>query len=69
MDSNTENKQLNHVRIGMGTRVRNVIVYCNNLIKEKNFRDLHFSAIGGAIGKLISTVEVLKIVNPGIFKF
>jgi hypothetical protein len=51
----------------MGTRVRNVIVYCNNLIKEKNYRDLQFSAIGGAIGKLISTIEVLKIVNPGKF--
>ena len=67
MDIPQENKELNHVRIGMGTRVRNVIVYCNSLLKEKNFRDLHFSAIGGAIGKLISTVEVLKIVNPGKF--
>jgi len=67
MDTKQENKELNNVRIGMGTRVRNVILYCNNLIKEKNFRDLNFSAIGGAIGKLISTVEVLKIVNPGKF--
>lgn len=67
MDNKQENKELNNVRIGMGTRVRNVILYCNNLIKEKNFRDLNFSAIGGAIGKLISTVEVLKIVNPGKF--
>jgi hypothetical protein len=67
MDTNQENKELNHVRIGMGTRVRNVIVYCTSLLKEKNYKDLHFSAIGGAIGKLISTVEVLKIVNPGKF--
>jgi hypothetical protein len=66
MDNTNETKQQNQVRIGMGTRVKNVIVYCNNLIKEKNYRDLNFSAIGGAIGKLISTVEVLKIVNPGI---
>jgi hypothetical protein len=67
METKQENKELNNVRIGMGTRVRNVILYCNNLIKEKKYSDLHFSAIGGAIGKLISTVEVLKIVNPGKF--
>ena len=65
---NKENKPENDIRLGMGTRVRNVIVYCNSLLKEKNLRELHFSAVGGAIGKLVSAVEVLRIVNPGKFK-
>ena len=60
-----DNKALNDVRLGQNTRVRNVIRYCNSIIKENNFRELHFSAVGGAIGKLVSTVEVLRIVNPG----
>jgi hypothetical protein len=65
MEKGGETKAVNDIRVGMGTRVRNVIVYCNSIIKEKNLRELHFSAIGGAIGKLVSTVEVLRIVNPG----
>lgn len=60
-----EGKAENDIRLGMGTRVRNVIVYCNSILKEKNLRELHFSAVGGAIGKLVSAVEVLRIVNPG----
>jgi len=62
-----ENKAINDVRLGQGTRVRNVIRYCNSIIKEKNLREINFSAVGGAIGKLVSTVEVLRIVNPGKF--
>ncbi len=60
-----ENKAVNDVKLGMGTRVRNVIRYCNSILKENNLRVLNFSAVGGAIGKLVSTVEVLRIVNPG----
>jgi hypothetical protein len=62
---NKTEKAVNDIRIGMGSRVRNIIRYCNSIIKEKNLRDLHFSAVGGAIGKLLDAVEVLKIVNPG----
>ena len=62
---NKENKAQNEVRLGQGTRVRNVIKYCTSILKEHSFRELHFSAVGGAIGKLVSTVEVLRIVNPG----
>ena len=29
---------------------------------------MHFSAVGGAIGKLVSAVEVLKIVNEGLYQ-
>jgi len=63
----TENKPVNDVKLGMATRVRNVIRYCNSILKEQNLKVLNFSAVGGAIGKLISTVEVLRIVNPGNF--
>jgi len=29
---------------------------------------LHFSEVGGAIGKLVSAIEVLKTVNAGLFQ-
>jgi hypothetical protein len=66
--TNTNTKEANDIRIGMGTRVRNVVRYCNSLLKEQKFKSLHFSAVGGAIGKLVSTVEVLKIVNEGLYQ-
>ena len=68
-----ENKQqtqkpINDIRIGMNSRVRNVVRYCNGLLREKSTSSLHFSAVGGAIGKLVSTVEVLKVVNPNLYQ-
>ena len=66
--SNTNSKEANDIRIGMNTRVRNVVRYCNSLLKEKTFKTLHFSAVGGAIGKLVSAVEVLKTVNAGLYQ-
>ena len=62
------NKEANDIRIGMGTRVRNVVRYCNSLLKEKTFKTLKFSAVGGAIGKLVSAVEVIKTVNVGLYQ-
>ena len=64
----TKDKEPNDIRIGMNTRVRNVVRYCNSLLKEKTYKSLHFSAVGGAIGKLVSAVEVLKTVNAGLFQ-
>ena len=64
----TNTKEANDIRIGMGTRVRNVVRYCNSILKEKTFKTLKFSAVGGAIGKLVSAVEVLKTVNPGLYQ-
>ena len=61
-------KEPNDIRIGMGSRVRNVVRYCNSLLKEKTYKSLHFSAVGGAIGKLVSAVEVLKTVNEGLYQ-
>ena len=61
-------KEPNDIRIGQNSRVRNVVRYCNSLLKEKTYKTLHFSAVGGAIGKLVSTVEVLKTVNEGLYQ-
>ena len=63
----TSLKEPNDIRIGMTSRVRNVIRYCNGLLKEK-MKSLHFAAVGGAIGKLVNIVEVLKVVNPGLYQ-
>ena len=65
--SNTQ-KEANDIRIGMNTRVSNVVRYCNGLLKENTFKTLKFSAVGGAIGKLVSAVEVLKTVNAGLYQ-
>ena len=67
-NTNANAKEANDIRIGMNTRVRNVVRYCNSLLKEKTFKSLHFSAVGGAIGKLVSAVEVLKTVNAGLYQ-
>ena len=67
-NTTTNTKEANDIRIGMGTRVRNVVRYCNSILKEKTFKTLKFSAVGGAIGKLVSAVEVLKTVNPGLYQ-
>ena len=67
-NTTTNSKEANDIRIGMGTRVRNVVRYCNSILKEKTFKTLKFSAVGGAIGKLVSAVEVLKTVNPGLYQ-
>jgi hypothetical protein len=66
MENKQQTKEANDVRIGMNTRVGNVIKYCTSILAEKKLRELHFSAVGGAIGTLISVVEVLRIINPGM---
>jgi hypothetical protein len=62
------NKPLNEIKIGFQSRVRNIVRYANILLKENNFRSLHLSAIGGAIGSLVNAAEVLRIENPGLFQ-
>ena len=61
-------KEANDIRIGMNTRVSNVVRYCNGILKEKTYKTLKFSAVGGAIGKLVSAVEIVKIVNSGLYQ-
>lgn len=60
MDKDKNNKEVNHIKIGAQTRVKNVITYALLLLTERNFNDITLSAIGGAIGSLVNAVEVIK---------
>merc|ERR1712037_992776 len=46
--------------------VGKVIGYCNLLLTEKKFRNIKFTAVGGAIGKLVNVVENLKVFHAGL---
>ena len=61
-------KAPNDIRIGMNSRPRYVIKYATSILKEKNLKELKFSAVGGSIGKLLDTVEVLKVMIPGLYQ-
>ena len=63
---NQSDKKPNDILIGMNTPVRNIVRYCNGLLREKKATSLHFSAIGRTIGKLVSAVEILKVVNANL---
>lgn len=65
---NNSPKELNDVRIGMGSIVGKVIGYCNVLLTEKQIRTIKFTAVGGAIGKLINVVENLRIFHSGLYQ-
>ena len=52
----------------MNSRPRYVIKYATSILKEKNLKELKFSAVGGSIGKLLDTVEVLKVMIPGLYQ-
>ncbi len=65
---NQQKKAQNDVRVSFNSRVRNIITYCNALLKENNFKTLNLSAIGGAIGKLVDAVEVIKVLNAGLYQ-
>lgn len=60
MEKDKNNKEVNQIKIGARTRVRNVISYALILFKERNFNEVVISAIGGAIGSLVNAVEVIK---------
>ena len=63
------NKPENDIRISMNSRPRYVIKYALSILKEKNFKELVFSAVGGSIGRLLEIVEVLKIKIPdGVYQ-
>ena len=52
----------------MKTKPRYVIKYSQSIMKEKNLKELKFSAVGGSIGKLIEVVEVLKVLIPNLYQ-
>ena len=59
-------KQVNDIRVRYNSRISGIINYCQRLLKENNLRELTFSAVGGSIGTLVTTVEILKALYPGI---
>ena len=67
-DTKKSDKADNDIRIGMSSRPRNVIKYATSIVKEKNLKELKFSAVGGSIGRLLDIVEVLKVLIPGLYQ-
>ncbi len=67
-ERNNSPKDQNDVRIGMQSIVGKVIGYCNLLLTEKQLRSIRFTAVGGAIGKLINVVENLRIFHAGLYQ-
>ena len=59
-------KQANDIRVRYNSRISGIINYCQRLLKENNLRELTFSAVGGSIGTLVTAVEVLKTLIPGL---
>jgi hypothetical protein len=65
---NKQDKPENQVRISANSSVGGVVRYVNALLKDAKYQEYDFSAIGIAIGKLVSVVELLKVVNPGLYQ-
>ena len=61
-------KAENDIRVGMRSTPRYVIKYATSIMKEKKFKDLKLSAVGGSIGKLVQIVEVLKVLIPDLYQ-
>ena len=59
-------KPSNDIRVRFNSRISGIINYCQRLLKENNLRELTFSAVGGSIGTLVTAVEVLKSLYPGL---
>ena len=63
-----DKKPVNDIRISFNSRIGAIVRYCEKLLKEDNMRELNFSAVGGSIGTLVSVVEVVKALNPGLYQ-
>jgi hypothetical protein len=61
-------KPANDIRVSFNSKIGGIVSYCEKLLKENNFRDLNFSAVGGSIGTLVSVVELLKTIYPGLYQ-
>ena len=59
-------KPSNDIRVRFNSRISGIINYSQRLLKENNLRELTFSAVGGSIGTLVTAVEVLKSLYPGL---
>ena len=63
-----QKKPANDIRVGFNSRISGIVNYCDRLLKENNMRELNFSAVGGSIGTLVSVVELLKTITPGLYQ-
>ena len=61
-------KPINEIRVSYSPRIGGIVSYCEKLLKENNMRELNFSAVGGSIGTLVSVVELLKTITPGLYQ-
>jgi hypothetical protein len=61
-------KPVNYIRVSFNSRIGGIVSYCEKLLKENNLRELNFSAVGGSIGTLVSVVELLKTITPGLYQ-
>ena len=61
-------KPVNDIRVSFSSRIGGEVSYCEKLLKENNIRELNFSAVGGSIGTLVSVVELLKTITPGLYQ-
>ena len=61
-------KPVNDIRVSFNSRIGGIVSYCEKLLKENNLRELNFSAVGGSIGTLVSVVEILKTITPGLYQ-
>ena len=61
-------KPVNDIRVSFSSRIGGVVSYCEKLLKENNIRELNLSAVGGSIGTLVSVVELLKTITPGLYQ-
>ena len=63
-----QKKPANDIRVGFNTRIGGIIRYCDKLITQDNMKELNFSAVGGSIGTLVTTVEILKTLHKGLYQ-
>ena len=61
-------KPINDIRVSYSSRIGGIVSYCEKLLIENNMRELNFSAVGGSIGTLVSVVELLKTITPGLYQ-
>ena len=62
------NLEVKEIRVGLNTRIKNIINDSIEQMKNTQIKELKFSAVGGSIGKLIEIIETLKVFLPGIYQ-
>lgn len=67
-DKEKDKKPANDIRVSFKSRIGSIVSYCEKLLKENNMKELTFSAVGGSIGTLVSVVELLKTIQPGLYQ-